>query len=58
MKKPKSLKIGNVTLGGKQPLFILGPCVIESEKFVWRMAHKIQALCGELGVDYATVRLD
>ena len=52
MKKPKSLKIGNVTLGGKQPLFILGPCVIESEKFVWRMAHKIQALCGELGVQF------
>ena len=52
MKKPKSLKIGSVTLGGKEPLFILGPCVIESEKFVWRMAHKLKALCHEAGVQF------
>src|SRR5437016_12303775 len=37
----KSLKVGKVTIGGKRPAFILGPCVIESEKFVWRMAKKI-----------------
>src|SRR3954466_5995408 len=39
--KPKPLKIGSVTIGGTTPAFILGPCVIESEKFVWRMARKI-----------------
>ncbi len=43
--KPKPLKIGNVTLGGKQPAFILGPCVIESERFVWRMARRIKEVC-------------
>ncbi|MDQ3314872.1 MAG: 3-deoxy-8-phosphooctulonate synthase [Verrucomicrobiota bacterium] len=43
--KTKQLKISNVTLGGKQPAFILGPCVIESEKFVRRMAQKIAAIC-------------
>ena len=37
--------IGPVTLGGKMPAFILGPCVIESEKFVRRMARRIAAIC-------------
>ena len=41
----RPLKIGSVTLGGPQPLFILGPCVIESEKFVWRMARKLKKMC-------------
>ena len=41
MSKAKPLRIGNVTIGGKKPVFILGPCVIESEKFVWRMARSI-----------------
>ena len=50
--KPKPLKIGNVTLGGKRPAFILGPCVIESEKFVWRMARKIQEICAGEGVSF------
>jgi 2-dehydro-3-deoxyphosphooctonate aldolase (KDO 8-P synthase) len=39
--KAKPLRVGKVTIGGKHPVFILGPCVIESEKFVWRMARKI-----------------
>jgi 2-dehydro-3-deoxyphosphooctonate aldolase (KDO 8-P synthase) len=43
--KLKPLKIKNVTIGGGIPAFILGPCVIESEKFVWRMATKIAELC-------------
>jgi len=30
--KPKPLRVGRVTIGGKHPVFILGPCVIESEK--------------------------
>lgn len=41
MPRPKPLRIGNVTIGGKTPVFVLGPCVIESEKFVWRMARSI-----------------
>src|ERR1044072_639540 len=43
--KPKPLKIRSVTIGGREPAFILGPCVIESEKFVWRMARRIAASC-------------
>ena len=49
---PKPLKIQNVTLGGRRPLFILGPCVIESEVFVRRMARKIKKLADELGAQF------
>ena len=50
--KVKPLKIGNVTIGGGTPAFILGPCVIESEKFVWRMATKIAELCAAENVEF------
>jgi 2-dehydro-3-deoxyphosphooctonate aldolase (KDO 8-P synthase) len=43
--KSKPLKIGSVTIGGKRPVFILGPCVIESEKFLWRMARRLTEIC-------------
>lgn len=46
------LKIGKVIIGGKLPVFILGPCVIESEKFVWRMARKISAICAAERADF------
>jgi 2-dehydro-3-deoxyphosphooctonate aldolase (KDO 8-P synthase) len=49
--KPKLLKVGTVVIGGKRPVFILGPCVIESEKFVWRMARKISQICAAENVD-------
>ncbi len=42
---PSPLQIGSVTLGGPRPLFILGPCVIESEDFVWKMAHALKEIC-------------
>ena len=45
MAKSKPLQVGKVSIGGKRPAFILGPCVIESEKFVWRMAKKIAEIC-------------
>src|SRR5437667_9251168 len=48
----KSLKVGKVTIGGKRPAFILGPCVIESEKFVWRMAKRIAEICAAEDVDF------
>ena len=43
--KAKPLKIRSVTIGGGKPAFILGPCVIESEKFAWRMARRIKEIC-------------
>jgi len=49
---PKPLRICNVALGGPQPAFILGPCVIESEEFVRRMAQKIADVCAAEGVAF------
>jgi 2-dehydro-3-deoxyphosphooctonate aldolase (KDO 8-P synthase) len=49
--RPK-IKIGSTTLGGPEPLFILGPCVIESEAFMRRMARKIAKICAEAGVQF------
>ena len=50
--KTKPLRVGKVIIGGKRPAFILGPCVIESEKFVWRMAKKIAEICAAADVDF------
>ena len=33
-------------------LFILGPCVIESEDFLWRTAREVQAICRDAGADF------
>jgi 2-dehydro-3-deoxyphosphooctonate aldolase (KDO 8-P synthase) len=52
MAKPKPLPVGQVSIGGKRPAFILGPCVIESEKFAWRMAKKIAEACDSEDVDF------
>ena len=52
MAKSKPLRVGRVTIGGKRPAFILGPCVIESEKFVWRMAKKIAEICSAEEADF------
>ena len=52
MAKPKPLRVGKVSIGGKRPVFILGPCVIESEKFVRRMAKKIAESCASENVDF------
>ncbi len=46
------MSLGPLTWNEKAPLFILGPCVMESEKFVWRMARKIHAICTGLGVSF------
>src|SRR5215467_6804050 len=52
MAKPKPLRVAKVSIGGKQPVFILGPCVIESEKSVWRMAKKIARACAAEDADF------
>lgn len=52
MPRVKLLRVGNVSIGGKHPVFILGPCVIESEKFVWRMANEIAKICNAEDVDF------
>lgn len=50
--KPKELRIQSCRLGGRQPLFILGPCVIESEAFAWRIAKKIKKICEEVDAQF------
>ncbi len=46
------LSVGACRLGGAEPLFILGPCVIESEDFVWRMARALKTVCAEVGAQF------
>lgn len=41
-----------LVLGGAQPLFILGPCVIESEEFVWEMARSLRQICTDLRLPF------
>ncbi|MCG8598580.1 MAG: 3-deoxy-8-phosphooctulonate synthase [Verrucomicrobiales bacterium] len=52
---PKStaptVPVGDFTLGGERPLFILGPCVIESEEFLRDLAPQIRKIADEAGVD-------
>ena len=50
--KAGGFRIGNLTLGGKEPLFILGPCVIEGEKHLLKSAKVIKAICDDLGVRF------
>ncbi len=51
-KKPKPLRVGKISIGGNRPAFVLGPCVIESEKFVWRMAKRIAEICATEDIDF------
>jgi 2-dehydro-3-deoxyphosphooctonate aldolase (KDO 8-P synthase) len=47
-----SFEIGPVRVGDGQLFLIAGPCVIESEEHVRRMAEAIQGITSDLGVPY------
>ena len=47
-----SFEIGPVEVGAGQLFLIAGPCVIESEAHVRRMAEAIQRVTADLGVSY------
>jgi 2-dehydro-3-deoxyphosphooctonate aldolase (KDO 8-P synthase) len=47
-----SLSIGSVTMDGRAPVFILGPCVLESEEFGWKIARAIHELATSLGLRF------
>ncbi|MEQ1860682.1 MAG: 3-deoxy-8-phosphooctulonate synthase [Chthoniobacteraceae bacterium] len=47
-----SFEIGPWTFGAGEPLFILGPCVIESEEFTWRIARRLREIAHEVGVQF------
>ena len=42
------VKVGSVSVDGSEPLFILGPCVMESEDFIWDMAERLGAIANSL----------
>jgi 2-dehydro-3-deoxyphosphooctonate aldolase (KDO 8-P synthase) len=46
----KSFDIRGVEVGGPRPFYILGPCVIESEKFTVSIANALKEICDPLGV--------
>jgi 2-dehydro-3-deoxyphosphooctonate aldolase (KDO 8-P synthase) len=47
------MEIGHgVRFDGAQPVFILGPCVIESEAFVWEMARSLKKIATDLGLSW------
>jgi 2-dehydro-3-deoxyphosphooctonate aldolase (KDO 8-P synthase) len=46
------IRVRDITLGGRDLVFILGPCVIESETFTKRIARKIHAICQDAGARF------
>ncbi|MDQ2745909.1 MAG: 3-deoxy-8-phosphooctulonate synthase [Acidobacteriota bacterium] len=51
-KIPNSFNVENVTFGDGRLAFILGPCVVESEKHALFMAQEIHDICGAVGVQF------
>ncbi len=50
---PQLVRIGNLTLGAGQPLFLIaGPCVIESERHALKMAERLAVATSRLGIPY------
>jgi 2-dehydro-3-deoxyphosphooctonate aldolase (KDO 8-P synthase) len=48
----KSFDIRGVEVGGPRPFYILGPCVIESEKFLFSIADDLKKICETLDVSW------
>ncbi|HWB03876.1 MAG TPA: 3-deoxy-8-phosphooctulonate synthase [Verrucomicrobiales bacterium] len=46
------IPIGSLTMDGRLPVFILGPCVMESEDFVWELARALKELTTGQGVPF------
>ena len=45
-----SFYIQSVEIGGPRPFYLLGPCSLECESFVWEMARSIKAIAKNLDV--------
>jgi 2-dehydro-3-deoxyphosphooctonate aldolase (KDO 8-P synthase) len=48
----KKFDIRGVEIGGGKPVYILGPCVIESEKFVFSIAADLKRICDPMGISW------
>ena len=46
------VKIGEVSMDGSEPVFMLGPCVIESEPFIRDVSARIKKIADEAGVKW------
>ncbi|ACY18426.1 3-deoxy-8-phosphooctulonate synthase [Haliangium ochraceum] len=47
------MKVAGYTVGNREPLFLIaGPCVIESEALVMRVAETVKGIAERLGVNY------
>jgi 2-dehydro-3-deoxyphosphooctonate aldolase (KDO 8-P synthase) len=44
--------IGSVPVGGPLPIFILGPCALESEAFAWDMARSVKEIADNTGIPF------
>ena len=51
-KELKTVSVGDYKLGGNEPLFFLGPCVIESEAFIRDIGPRIKQIADEAGVNF------
>jgi len=40
--KVRKIRVGNVTIGGNEPVFIAGPCAIESKKQIFKIAEEVK----------------
>jgi len=52
MSQIKPFKVENVTFGGGNLSFILGPCVVESKEHALFMAQEIHDICQAVGVEF------
>jgi 2-dehydro-3-deoxyphosphooctonate aldolase (KDO 8-P synthase) len=48
----KGIRIGPHHVGGKELVFVLGPCVMETPAFTRRMAKKIATICADTGTKF------
>jgi 2-dehydro-3-deoxyphosphooctonate aldolase (KDO 8-P synthase) len=48
----KSFELGGIKIGGPAPFYVLGPCVIESEKFVLSIASDLKEICDALNISW------
>lgn len=47
-----SFHIQTVEVGGDRPFYILGPCSLENEAFVWEMARSIKEIAERLAIPF------
>jgi len=46
------IALGALRMDGAQPVFLLGPCVIESEDFVWELARALGKIAADLDLRF------